>query len=93
MKGKEDSPNACLPRAEKVHAYCLGASLDELEAENGVVFEENAWLDERSSAGGEEQAREYRGPLTPRTLYQALKKPVSCGEMRRLFPSLWLTCR
>jgi hypothetical protein len=34
-------------------------------------------LDERSCAGGKEQVRKYRGPLTARQLYEQLKRPVS----------------
>jgi hypothetical protein len=92
MKSRDES-DACLPRADRVEEYCFGATLDALEAEKGEEDEPNAWLDERSSAGGKEQAREYRGLLGPRTLYQALKRPVSDSETRRLFTSRLLTCR
>jgi hypothetical protein len=80
MKSYDES-DACLPRAEKVEQYCFGATLEALEAEKGEISEPTvAWLDERSSAGGKERARHYRGPLTARRLYQELKKPVSLSE-------------
>lgn len=78
-----DESDACLPRADKVAQSCFGATLEALQAEKGEgegerkVGEPIAWLDERSSAGGKEQARRYRGPLTARRLYQELKRPVS----------------
>jgi hypothetical protein len=76
MKNYDES-DACLPRADKVEQYCFGATMEALKSEKGVVGEPIAWLDERSSAGGNEQVRRYRGPLTPRRLYQELKRPVS----------------
>jgi hypothetical protein len=76
MKSSIES-DACLPRADKVEDYCFGATLEALQAEKGDVGEPIAWLDERSSAGGKERARGYRGPLTARRLYQELKRPVS----------------
>jgi hypothetical protein len=81
MKSKDES-DACLPRADKVEEYCVGATLGALQAEKGEVGGPNAWLDERSSAGGKEQARRYRGLLTPRSLYQELRRPVRCTEIR-----------
>jgi hypothetical protein len=82
MKSKDES-DACLPRAEKVEEYCFGATtLEALQAEKGEVGGPNSWLDERSSAGGKEQARQYRGLLTPQSLYRELRRPVSCTEMR-----------
>lgn len=72
-----DESDACLPRADKVEQYCFGASLEALQAEKADVGGPVAWLDERSCAGGKEQARRYRGPLTARQLYEQLKRPVS----------------
>jgi hypothetical protein len=72
-----DESDACLPRVDKVEQYCFGASLEVLQAEKGDVGGPIALLDERSSAGGKEQARRYRGPLTARRLYEELKRPVS----------------
>lgn len=94
MKSKEES-DACLPRAERVEEYCSGASLDALQAEKGEVGGPNAWLDERSFAGEKEQAREYRGVLTPRTLFQALSRPVSCAEteVHLAVSQKWLTLK
>jgi len=92
MKSKEES-DACLPRPEKVEAYCRGATLDALQEEKVDVGGPNAWLDERSSAGGKEQARGYRGLLTPRSLYHELRRPVSFTEIRRLVTSQHLTYR
>jgi hypothetical protein len=79
MKSYDES-DACLPRADKVEEFCFGATLAALQVEKGEVGEPIAWLDERSSAGGEERARGYRGPLTARRLYQELKRPVSLSE-------------
>jgi hypothetical protein len=77
MKSYDES-DACLPRVDKVEQYCFGATLEALEAEKGGINEPViAWLDERSSDGGRERARSYRGPLTARRLYQELKRPVS----------------
>jgi len=76
MKSYDES-DACLPRADKVEQYCFGATLEALKAEKGEIGEPIAWLDERGSVRGKEQARGYRGPLTARRLYQELKRPVS----------------
>jgi hypothetical protein len=81
MKGDDES-DACLPRADKVEQYCFGASLGMLQAEKGDVGGPIALLDERSSAGGKEQARQYRGPLTAPRLYEELKRPVSRPKFR-----------
>lgn len=75
-----DESDACLPRADKVEKYCFGASLEALQAEKGDVGGPIAWLDERSCAGGKEQVRKYRGPLTARQLYEQLKRPVSSQQ-------------
>ena len=76
MRGPDES-DICLPRADKVEAFCFGANLESLRAEKGKVSEPLiAWLDERSVAGGEGRSRTYRGPLTARDLYKELKKPV-----------------
>jgi hypothetical protein len=72
-----DESDTCLFRADKVEQFCFGATLEALQAEKGEISEPIAWLDERSSAGGKEQARRYRGPLTASQLYQELKRPVS----------------
>jgi hypothetical protein len=72
-----DESDACLPRADKAEQYCFGASLEALQAEKGDIGGPIAWLDERSCAGGKEQARRYRGPLTAHQLYEQLKRPVS----------------
>jgi hypothetical protein len=77
MRGPDES-DVCVPRADKVEAFCFGANLESLRAENGKVSEPLvAWLDERSFAG-EGCSRTYRGPLTARDLYKELKKPVRC---------------
>ncbi len=75
-----DESDACLPRADKVEQYCFGASLEALQAEKADVGGPIALLDERSSAGGKQQARRYRGPLTAPQLYEELKRPVSWPE-------------
>jgi hypothetical protein len=49
----------------------------DLDSKDGLNVKSVAWLDERSSAGGMERVRAYRGPLTARQLYQELKRPVS----------------
>jgi hypothetical protein len=76
MKSYDES-DACLPRVDKVEQYCFGATLEALKAEKGEIGEPIAWLDERRSVLGMEQARSYRGPLTARRLYKELKRPVS----------------
>jgi hypothetical protein len=92
MKSKDES-DACLPRSQKVEAYCRGATLDALQEEEVDVGGPNSWLDERSYAGGKEQARGYRGLLTPRSLYHELRRPVNFTEIRRLVTSQYLTYR
>ena len=78
MRGPDES-DVCLPQADKVEAFCFGASLESLRAEKGKVSEPLvAWVDERSFAGGKGCSRTYRGPLTARDLYKLLKKPVRC---------------
>jgi hypothetical protein len=78
MRGPDES-DVCLPQADKVEAFCFGANLEFLRAEKRKVSEPlNAWLDERSFAGGKGCSRTYRGPLTARDLYKELKKPVRC---------------
>jgi hypothetical protein len=68
----------CLPYAEKVEAFCFGASLKSLqEEEKEVSGHPVAWLDERKFAlEGKERSRSYRRPLTSRDLYKELRKPV-----------------
>jgi hypothetical protein len=75
-----DESDACLPRADMVEQFCFGATLEALQAEKGEINKPIAWLDERSSAGGKEQARLYKGLLTASQLYQELKRPVSWTE-------------
>jgi hypothetical protein len=76
MRGPDES-DICLPRADRVEAFCFGANLESLRAEKGKVSEPLvAWLDERSFAGEKSRSRAYRGPLTSRDLYKELKKPV-----------------
>jgi hypothetical protein len=72
-----DESDVCLPQADKVEAFCFGASLKSLRAETGKVSEPlAAWLDERSFAGEKRYSRTYREPLTALDLYKELKKPV-----------------
>ena len=76
MRGP-DEPDVCVPQADKAEEFCFGANLESLRVEKGKVSESFvAWLDERSSAGGEGRSRTYRGPLTARGLYKELKKPA-----------------
>jgi len=76
MRGPDES-DACLPQADKVEAFCFGANLESLRAKTEKVSEPLvACLDERSFAAGERRSRTYRGPLTARSLYKELKKPV-----------------
>lgn len=82
MKSYDES-DACPPRADKVENFCFGATLEALQEQVGGL--EAALLDDRGSAGGKEQARKYKGPLTARRLYQELKRPVSCARSP-LFP-------
>ncbi|KAF4629532.1 hypothetical protein G7Y89_g8613 [Cudoniella acicularis] len=79
MHGPDES-DVCLPRVDRMGAFCFGASLESLQAEKleGKVRDPYvAWLDERSFATGEKKGRPrtYRGPLTARDLYRELKKP------------------
>jgi hypothetical protein len=70
-----DEPNFCLPQADNIEAFCIGANLESLRAAKGKVSElAVAWLDERSFVK-ERRSRTYRGPLTARDLYKELKKP------------------
>jgi len=74
-----DESDACLPQADKVEAYCFGASLERLRAEEGKASQlPVAYLDERSSVGGGApgRSRPYRMPLTSPELYRELLKPV-----------------
>jgi hypothetical protein len=72
-----DESDICLPQADKVEAYCSGANLESLRAENGEASERLvAYLDERSFLG--RRSRPYRGPLTAQKLFSELKKPVRC---------------
>ena len=74
-----DESDVCLPKVDRVEAFCFGADLDSLRAEKKRGNEPLvAWLDERTFAEGEGRTRAYRGPLTARDLYRELKKPVSC---------------
>jgi hypothetical protein len=76
-----DESDVCLPQADKVEAFCFGASLEFLREEKRKVGEPFvAWLDERSFKGGIGRSRTYRGPLTARDLYEELKKPVRCSD-------------
>ncbi len=76
MRGP-DEWDTCLPRSDKVEAFCFGADLESLRAERGRSNEPFvAWLDERSFAGAKIFSRKYRGPLTAKDLYRELKKPV-----------------
>lgn len=76
MRGPDES-DVCLPQADKVEAFCFGATLESLRADVGKNSEPLiAWLDERSFAAGKGRSRTYRGPLTARKLYKELKKPV-----------------
>jgi hypothetical protein len=77
MRGPDES-DVCLPQADKVEAFCFGASLESLQAETGKA--RVALLDERSFAGEKGCSRTYRGPLTARDLYVELKKPVRCSN-------------
>ena len=80
MKSYDES-DACLPRADSVEEFCFGASLGALQAKKGEASERFvAWLDERSSAAGKEEARAYRGPLSAQRLCQELKRPVRMAE-------------
>jgi hypothetical protein len=78
MRGPDES-DVCLPKADKVEAFCFGANLELLESEKGEANEALiAWLDDRSFAEDEVKGRPRtnRGPLTALNLYRELKKPV-----------------
>lgn len=75
-----DESNVCSPQVDLVEAYCIGASLEALEADAGEASEPLVgFLDEREfdEGRGPGRQRPYRGPLTARNLYKELKKPVS----------------
>jgi hypothetical protein len=56
MRGPNES-NVCVPQADKAEEFCFGANLESLRAEKGKVSESFvAWLEERSSAGGDLKA-------------------------------------
>jgi hypothetical protein len=83
--GGADEHEVCLPWADKVEAFCVEASLKALCADisEGEVKERFvALLDQRSVTAGEREgrSRHYHGPLTARTLYREMKKPV--GKIR-----------
>jgi len=81
MHDLEES-DACLPQADKVEAYCFGANLELLRAEEGKASQiPVAYLDERSlvEGGGPGRSRPYRLPLTSPKLYKELLKPVRCA--------------
>ena len=76
-----DESDVCLPQADKVEAYCFGANLERLRAEEGKASQlPVAYLDERSfvEGGGPGRSRPYRMPLTSPELYRELMKPVRC---------------
>jgi len=86
MRGPDES-DVCLPKADKVEAFCFGANLEMLKSEKGNAGEALiAWLDDRSFAEDQIKghARTNRGPLTARDLYKELKKPV---RQESLIPS------
>ncbi|KIX00328.1 uncharacterized protein Z518_10467 [Rhinocladiella mackenziei CBS 650.93] len=73
-----DKSELCQPQADKVDDFAWGGDLDLLAAETwkgprSLPFV--AWLDERSSEGGVERSRPYRGLLTAHDLHRQLKKP------------------
>ena len=75
-----DESDVCSPQADMVEAYCIGASLEALGADEGEANERFvAYLDEREfeEGGGPGRQRPYQGPLTAGKLYRELKKPVS----------------
>jgi hypothetical protein len=75
-----DKSDVCSPQADMVEAYCVGASLEALEVDDGEANEQLvAYLDEREfeEGGGPGRQRRYREPLTAGKLYRELKKPVS----------------
>ena len=79
---RPDECDVCLPWADKVEAFCLDASLTVLGANTleGEVKERFvALLDQRSvTFGGRKGRSRYDyGPLTARSLYREMKKPVS----------------
>ncbi|KAH9210687.1 hypothetical protein DL95DRAFT_465582 [Leptodontidium sp. 2 PMI_412] len=76
-----DESDVCSPQADLVEAYCVGASLEALEAEEGEASELLvAYLDDREfiDGGGPGRQRPYRGRLTARDLFRELKKPRFC---------------
>jgi len=78
MRGHHE-PDDCLPRADKVEGFCIGANLESLKQGKGTDCKalHVALLDERSREG----ARRNRGPLTASGLYWELKRPVSCPDL------------
>jgi hypothetical protein len=75
-----DESDVCSPQADLVEAYCVGASLEALEAEEGEASKPLvAYLDDKEfkDGGGPGRQRPYRGLLTACDLYRELKKPVS----------------
>jgi hypothetical protein len=86
MRGPDES-DVCLPKADKVEAFCFGANLEMLKSEKGEAGQALiAWLDDRSLTEGElkGRARTNHGPLTARDLYRELKKPVRQGPFTTL---------
>ena len=74
MRGRHESD----VRADRVEAFCFGADLELLQAEEGKGSETVvAWLDERSFEAGKSRSRTKSGPLTAIVLYKELKTPVS----------------
>lgn len=80
MQGPDDS-DICHPQADKVEAYCFGASLDCLRKGGESTLRPNAYLDERSFLGGGEPCRSrlHGMPLTSFDLYRELSKPRFCS--------------
>jgi len=75
MRG--DELNVCLPQADKVEKFCVGASLDSLqEGAAAEALPPIAYLYERACQEGTPQSRPDIGRLNARDLYRQLRRPV-----------------